>query len=232
MAYTNVKSEPNLPGFTVRKWDITLDGEESIANEAYTSPKYVDPLVVSCYQTVQATDGSMVKPVYSVDTANAQVDLSFDVEGGGDSSGARFTMVLLFPASADQDGEVRLMVASAGNVTQHNLPGFTVAEVDITWDAAGVTQSLADVDLSAVIPKYITPFLVSSFTVTDPSAGTTGPVDVQVVWDSANAQMDLSCSSNVNVAGAVTRITVMSSASADQDGTSVHGSGNTGKTFD
>lgn len=123
------------------------------------------------------------------------------------------------------------MSAEAGPITAYNLSGFSVGVVDITWDQAGVTQSLTDVDMSSAVPKNVRPFLISCFTVTDPTAGTTGQVDVEIVWDEDNAQMDLSCSSNVNVAGAVTRITVMAPAGPDQDGTSTFGTGNTGKTF-
>ena len=123
------------------------------------------------------------------------------------------------------------MAAEAGPVSALSLPGFSVGVVDITWDASAVTQSLADVDISSAVPTNVKPFLISCFTVTDPTAGTTGPVDVQIVYDKDNAQMDLSCSSNVDVAGAVTRITVLAPAGPDQDGTSTFGSGNTGKTF-
>lgn len=106
MAYTSKITELNEPGFTVKKIELTLDGEGAIADLEYTNPEYSDPQEIVIYQSGAADDGSIVQTIASVDTANAQVDLTFIAEGGGDTTGADIVVILKFPCGtgADQDG--------------------------------------------------------------------------------------------------------------------------------
>ena len=102
MAYTSNLVEKNMPGYTQKEFTITLDGEGSIANLDYNSPEDQEPTAVRFYQKTAATDSSLIHPIATVDTTNAQVDLTFDTDG--DTDGAVFVLTLEFPCGPDQDG--------------------------------------------------------------------------------------------------------------------------------
>ena len=106
MAHTGTSKEINWAGQRARSVTVTWDNATAgtPAAIAHGGPTDCD-VTITGFSNTEATDGaSAFTPSASIDEANGELDAVVSVETGGSCAGATTTFILVFAASADQDG--------------------------------------------------------------------------------------------------------------------------------